>query len=254
MGEPNLKPRIDVLTAKSEKTGVAWAVEHFFRRFRTVAFALYVLPLGAVSALCLGLSAAPGLFLFDWINGQTADWLAPFRYAALGCGISFGFYIYGVCLILIVPLANFLIPLRVKPFRGPVFSLEMMPWYFHNALTYLVRYTFLEFVTPSPYNILFYRLMGMKIGKGVVINTTNISDPCMITLGDNVTVGGSAHIFAHSAQKGFIIIEPLNIGAGTTIGLKASVMGGSEVGKNVTIRPHAVVLPKMRIPDGGHVE
>ncbi len=58
-----------------------------------------------------------------------------------------------------------------------------------------------------------------------LINTTNISDPCMITLGDYVTVGGSVTIFGHYGQKGYLIIEPVEIGNGTTIGLKSSIMG-----------------------------
>ena len=114
----------------------------------------------------------------------------------------------------------------------------------------MVRLSFLDFVTPSPLNVLFYRMMGMKIGKGVVINTTNISDPSLITLGDYVTVGGSATIFAHYGQKGYLIIAPVTVGSGTNIGLKASIMGGVTVGKNVTIKPHVALLPKTDIPDG----
>jgi acetyltransferase-like isoleucine patch superfamily enzyme len=114
----------------------------------------------------------------------------------------------------------------------------------------MVRFTFLEFITPSPLNILFYRMMGMKIGKGVVINSSNISDPCLITLGDYVTVGGSATIFAHYGQRGYLVVAPVVIGKGTNIGLKASVMGGSVIGENVMIKPHTAVLPKTQIPDG----
>ena len=63
------------------------------------------------------------------------------------------------------------------------------PWYFHNAYTYIVRYTFLEFITPTPLNLLFYKMMGMKIGKGAHINTTNISDPGLIEIGDLPAAG-----------------------------------------------------------------
>ena len=56
-------------------------------------------------------------------------------------------------------------PFRVKPFRGGYFSLQSVPWYIHNALTYIVRYTFLEFVTPTPLNTLFYKMMGMELVK-----------------------------------------------------------------------------------------
>ena len=92
-------------------------------------------------------------------------------------------------------------------------------------------------------------MMGMKVGKGVMINSTNISDPCLITLGNYVTIGGSATVFAHYAQKGYLIIAPTTIDDGANIGLKASVMGGVHVGKNVNVLPHACVLPKTVLPD-----
>ncbi|MGZ3723044.1 MAG: hypothetical protein ACXVA9_08950, partial [Bdellovibrionales bacterium] len=192
----------------------------------------------------------PALAWFNFINDSTAKWPLLFHYAAGGFGLASAYFIFGVSLIFVVPAMNFIMPFRVKPFRGPYYSLQAIPWFVHNGLTYMVRYMFLEFVTPSPLNILFYRMMGMKIGKGVVINSTNISDPSLITLGDYVTVGGSATIFAHYGQKGYLVISPVKVGKGTNIGLKASIMGGSTIGEDVMIKPHSAVLPKTTIPDG----
>ncbi len=199
---------------------------------------------------CVGLAAGCGLFVFDLFRGVSSSWHPLLQYMMMGCGISFGYFTYGVALVFIIPAANFLMPFRVKAFRGPFYSLQAIPWFIHNALTYMVRYTFLEFLTPSPLNVLFYRMMGAKIGKGVVINSTNISDPGLLTLGDYVTVGGSATIFSHYGQKGFLIVAPTVIGDYTNIGLKASIMGGVSVGKNVTIKPHSALLPKTIVRDG----
>ena len=93
-------------------------------------------------------------------------------------------------------------------------------------------------------------MMGMKIGKGTVINTTYISDPSMISLGEKVTLGGSVTIVGHYGQAGLLIISPVKIGNNCTIGLKCSVMGGATIGDNVKIMPHSVVMPKTTIPDG----
>jgi acetyltransferase-like isoleucine patch superfamily enzyme len=144
---------------------------------------------------------------------------------------------------------NKLLPLKVKPLRASWYSLSVIPWYYHNALTYLVRYTFLDFITPTPLNKLFYQMMGMKIGKGTMINTSNISDPCLIELGDYVTIGGSASLVAHYGQKGMLIIEPLVVKDKATIGLKASLFGDVIVGKGALVKAHEVVMPKTRIPD-----
>ena len=255
MEEQSLKlvPKEDVLTTSSDKPGMTGLVETFLRRFRTLAFILFIAPLGAVCCLSIGLALSPAIFVFHTVSHLSADWVMPLRYVALGCGISMAFMTYGFSLVFIVPAVNLLMP-RVRAFRGPWYSLGAIPWYTHNGLTYMVRYTFLDFITPTPVNILFYRMMGMKIGKGVMINTSNISDPCMITLGDYVTVGGSAHLLAHYGQKGYLVIAPVKIGHGTNIGLKASIMGGAQIGEKVMIKPHAAVLPRTEIPDGSTVD
>ncbi len=252
MAERNLKLRDDVLRETSDKAGLAGIAETFLRRFRTLAFLLLLSPLALVCGLSIGLAASPAIFVFEFVSQSTSAWPPILHYVAMGCGFALAFLTYGLSLIFIVPALNFLMP-RVRAFRGPWFSLPAIPWYIHNGLTYMVRYTFLDFITPTPVNILFYKMMGMKVGKGCVINTSNISDPCMITLGDYVTVGGSAHIMAHYGQKGFLVVAPVSVGKGTNIGLKASIMGGAVIGENVVIKPHSAVLPKAEVPDGGVV-
>ena len=242
--------REDVHSTTSRQSGFMGLFETFLRRFRTLSFALLLSPLAVVCCFCIGVSAAPGIYIFHAIDDWTAHWPLIFHYAACGFGLAFGFLTYGFTLIFVVPAVNFIIPFRVKAFRGPWYSIPAIPWFIHNGLTYMVRYTFLEFITPTPMNVLFYRMMGMKIGKGVLINTSHISDPSLITLGDYVTVGGSATIFAHSGQRGYLIIEPVTIGKGTNIGLKASIMGGAQIGENVTVRPHSVVLPRAKVGNG----
>ncbi len=229
--------REDVLTEKSNAKGLEGVFETLLRRFRNTGFITLLSMLAVVCCAALGMAAAPALYWFDYVSIATENWSPLAHYMALGFGLSSAYLVYGLSLIFVVPLFNFLMPFKVKAFRGPWYSLAAVPWYVHNGLTYMVRFTFLEFITPSPLNILFYRMMGMKIGKGCVINTANISDPCLITLGDYVTVGGSATIFAHYGQKGYLVIAPVTVGAGTNIGLKASIMGGSTVGENVTILP-----------------
>lgn len=240
--------RENVYLDKSKKTGVSGLLEIILRRFRIGAFLIALAPLYLVGVLAMGISATPGMMLFDYIYGATQDWFSVLHYAAMGTAFFTGYLLYGISIIFIIPFFNLILPFRVKPFRGSYFSLESVPWYIHNALTYIVRYTFLEFITPTPLNALFYRMMGMKIGKGSFINTTNISDPSLIEIGDRVTIGGSVHIFAHYGQKGYLVLSKVKIGDGVNVGIKATIMGDVTIGSGAMIAPHEVVLPKSRIP------
>ncbi len=242
--------REDVDATTSGRQGISGLLETGLRRFRVASYMIALIPLYIIGMLAMGISATPGVYLFQFISESSLAFPGLFHHLAVACSLVIAYFLYGLTLIFVIPLFNFLMPFRLKPFRGMYYSLDAVPWYFHNAFTYIVRYTFLEFVTPTPINILFYKMMGMKIGKGVHLNTTNISDPSLIEIEDKVTIGGSVHIIAHYASKGYLIVERVKIHKGTTIGLKATIMGDVEIGEGAVIAPHEVILPKSRIPAG----
>ncbi len=176
-----------------------------------------------------------------------ADW---YYYPLLGLAIVVCYFTYGAALILIAPLLNLVLGGRLKPIKAPAVSFKSIPWYVHAALTLIVRYTILEIITPTPYQQLYYRLMGMKIGRKVWINSAAIADPSLISLEDNVTIGGSASLMAHYAQGGNLVIEPVRICQGATIGMRAIIMGGVEVGARAKVLAGSFVLPNTKIPPG----
>jgi len=250
MEEKNKEKRINVHATTSDRGGLAGFFETILRKFRLVSYIIALIPLYFICIFAFAISVTPAIYFYMYVTKFAAALPEPLYFLTIAGCITSGYFIYGFTLIFVVPLFNFLMPFRLKPFRSSYYSLESVPWYFHNAFTYMVRYTFLEFVTPTPMNILFYKMMGMKIGKNAHINTTNISDPKMIEIGDNVTIGGSVHIIAHYASKGFLIVEKVKIHDHATIGLKASIMGAVEIGKKAVIGPHEVILPKTKIPAG----
>lgn len=244
------KKRVDTDPQSTSHTGLKGLYELALRRFKTLVYLLTIFPLYCLGGLFMGLSLVPGIALFQWANELTAQagWFV--RYPALGVSIGVGFFLFGFSLILIAPTANWLLRTTPKTFRGPYYSIDFIQWFIHNSFTYLVRYTFLEFITPTPFNLLFFKLMGMKIGAGTQINSSNISDPALIEMGDKVTIGGSATLCAHYGMGGYLILAPVKIGNKVTIGLKASVMGGVTIGDEAKVLPHSVVLPKTVIPAG----
>ncbi|MBN8223140.1 MAG: hypothetical protein J0L53_19665 [Spirochaetes bacterium] len=211
---------------------------------------LALLPLAAIFIALLGTALVPAVGVFRGAAQLAQDLPLWGQYFSYGVGIAAAFFAYGFSLMLVIPAACFVLRAYAREYRGPYFSAEALRWYFSNALLYLVRYTFLEFVTPTPFGNIFYKLMGMKIGDGVFINTTHISDPAMIEIGDHVTVGGSAVLVAHYAQSGYLIVAPVSVGKGATIGLRATVMGDVVIGAGARVLPNSVVLPKTRIAAG----
>lgn len=226
------------------------AIDRFVRRFNGISYGVAVLGLYAIGASALGVALFPGLWLVQrWGVGL---WQAggPGHLFLLALLVSASLFVWGFSLLVVVPVYNFLLPTRLRPFRGGYFTAAAIPWYLHNGLFYLVRFTFLPFVTLTPFGILFLRAMGMRMGKRPRITTELISDPCMITLGDDVAIGGSAHIFCHYGGGGHLVIAPVTIGHRATIGLGATIMGDVIVGDGATVLAHSVLLPGSRVGPG----
>lgn len=226
------------------------AIDRFIRRFNNVSHVLATLAIYALAALALGLALAPAFWLIHrvWeISAGLPEWQ---RWPARGVSGGVAFFIFGFGLIVVVPIFNFLLPTRVRPFHGSYYTLAAVPWYLHNALFYLVRYTFLPFVTFTPFGLWFLRAMGMNIGRGTVVNSECLSDVRLLTLGEHVAVGGNVRIFAHYGGGGHLTIAPVTIGDGVTLGLGSTVMGNVVIGSEALILPHSVLLPGSRVGDG----
>lgn len=244
---------MDINSEKSKKKGISAVVENVFRKFQVFGFIFFVLLIALVYIFCIAVAIVPGALFYQWFSPLTVE--SHFLIKAFGVGLigAVGFMGFILGLLIIVPIMNLPCLPFVKAHRGPWFSIESIPWFYHNSLTYLVRYTILDFITPSPLNILFFRSMGMKIGKGAMINSSNISDPCLIKIDDYVTIGGSAFLMAHYGMKGFLIIDKLHIKKGAIIGLCAKVLGGVTIGEKAVIAPNVSILPKTIVRDGEKV-
>jgi acetyltransferase-like isoleucine patch superfamily enzyme len=209
------------------------------------------LPFMALAILVAGLALGVGVFVFEQcFSGPLAAVTSWWRYPLTGLALAASYFAYGLSLLVIAPVLNFLLGGKLDPYRGSAVSFAALRWYVHCTMTLVVRYSFLEFVTPSALAQLFYRLMGMKIGSGVTINSTAIADPSLIEIEDGATIGGSASVLAHYAQGGYLVIAPVRIGAGATIGMRAVIMGGVEVGAKAKVLAGSFVLPNTKIPAG----
>jgi len=226
------------------------AVDRFIRRFNRVSYGLAVVAIFVMAATAVGLALVPSLLIVDWLGPPVWHGHGWLRWPALGMLLGAAAFVWGFALLVVVPVFNLLLPTRLRAFDGGYFTAAAVPWYLHNGLFYLVRFTFLPFVTLTPMGIWFLRAMGMRMGKRPRITTEYFTDVSMITLGDDVSIGGSAQIFCHYGGAGRLVIAPVTIGSRATIGEKATVMGDVDVGEGATVLAHSVLLPGTRVGAG----
>lgn len=241
------KDKLDIHSTDSQLKGWQGAIEKVLRKNKGFAYLLAIILTATAYSICLTSSFTPGFYILSKAWDLTVSYNEVLRAMILAFSLTISIFLFASILLITIPLLNKLVPMKKENWRGTYYSLKVIPWFYHNALVFLARYTVLNFVQSTPIINMFYSAMGMKIGKGCIINSVNIQDPCLIELGDHVTIGGSATIFCHYGQAGFLVIAPVKIGKGATIGLKASIMGDVIIEDHVLIPAHTAILPKSRI-------
>lgn len=93
---------------------------------------------------------------------------------------------------------------------------------------------------PAPFMRLIYLALGAKIGTNSY-SAGAILDPHLTTIGNDSIVGHDAVIFAHAIEGRHLAYHPVVIGNNVTIGTKAIIMPGVEIGDGAVICAGAVV-------------
>jgi non-ribosomal peptide synthetase-like protein len=108
----------------------------------------------------------------------------------------------------------------------------------------------LEFMKGTPWLPLLMRLMGAKTGKRVWMQTADITEFDMVSIGDDAALnrdsGPQTHLFEDRVMK----IGPVKIGARTSIGAKSIVLYDSEIGDDVKLSALSLIMKGEQLQDG----
>jgi non-ribosomal peptide synthetase-like protein len=100
----------------------------------------------------------------------------------------------------------------------------------------------LDFMRGTPWLPIILRLMGVKTGKRVWLNTTDITEQDMVHIGDDTALnedcGPQTHLFEDRVMK----VGPVKIGKRCSIGARSIILYDSEIGDNVNIEPLSLVM------------
>ncbi len=210
-------------------------------RWATPVQAVMTLGLYVQLSVLGGLGATPGLYALSRVVDATAGWGRLPRIAALSVGVFAAYFSYALCVIFVVGAFRLVTRAGTPLGRYPYYSLKGFQWASYNALILLVRYTCINFMRVTPFINLFHRMMGMKLGARVQINTAVIGDSNLIEIGDDTVIGGDVTLVAHAAERGDLVTGRVKIGRRVTVGLMAVIFPGVEIGDGAVVAANAVL-------------
>ena len=207
----------------------------------TVAQLIFTFLLYLAVILIMGLALAPSLLFFYHIWLQVANLAITIRMILLGCALAAAFFMYGICLMVIVGLLRIVFKLNLKEGEYHIASAGAAKWAFINALFLLVATTFMDFILLTPLANLFYRLMGARLGKNVQINSKFCADISLLEIGDESVIGGHATVICHSFERNRLILKKVKLGKKVIVGLNSVILPGCEIGDGALIAAGSVL-------------
>ena len=192
--------------------------------------------------LVVGLALLPAVLFVKlfWFRGSPL---------LLAFAFGIGYLIFGLAYLVLVVLIRLLIGFRSREGDYPFLSSYAIRWAFLGSLVGLAKILILDHIKGMPLLNGFYRLMGARIGRNVMINSSNLYDFDLIEIGDDAFIGGDAVIIGHVGEKGMLRIRPVRIGARCTVGQSSVVFPGAVMEEGsvlgaLSLLPKGKTLPR----------
>ena len=216
---------------------------------KRASICIWLLHFLAIAILGIGLFPMIFFFYSVWqFMGQYPVWL---KILTFSFSIALGYFIFGVTLIFTSVFVKNIFNFRVVPGLHRIHSKEALLWMAYNSMILLVNNAFLDVLRLSPFQTLFYRSMGAKVGNDVNINTGGLADLSLLEIGDNVMIGGGVALICHASERGFLRLAPTKIGNNVSIGIGTIILPDCQIGDGASISPCSLLPKGTRIPPKG---
>ncbi|MDB5366050.1 MAG: lgrD 1 [Rhodospirillales bacterium] len=136
-----------------------------------------------------------------------------------------------------VPL-KWLIIGRIKPGDYDAYGLYAFRFWLVRRLLNMAP---VRFLVHSPLLNTYYRLLGAKIGAGVVLGTDAIMAPDLLTIEAGTTIGKDAQMLGYEIVRGRLRIGPIRVGARSYVGTNSVLALDTVLGEDVLIADQSLV-------------
>ncbi len=217
-------------------------------------FAWAVVSVFVVESLAFGLSFLAPYGFWAWHRTWPieATWL---RVMILAMAAIPAYLVFAITFAALSAWAMRLLGWRPPP-RGElrVAALEwsLLNWIRYTISVHVVRIFAGTFLRTTPLWTLYMRLNGAKLGRRCWVNSLDVTDHCLLEFGDDVVIGGGAHLSGHTVEAGVVKFAPVRLGSGVTVGVAANIEIGVVAGPRCQIGALAAV-PKFAALDGDSI-
>ncbi len=110
-------------------------------------------------------------------------------------------------------------------------------------------------LSGTPLQNIYFRLMGSKIGSGVVLNSSLFSCFDVLTIGTGTSVGAETQVLGYRIEKGALVIAPTHIGKNCSVGIHSCIGLNTKMEDNshlgdLSLLPDGCAVPQFEVWQG----
>ena len=208
----------------------------FFQRY-AIEFFRVVLP---ATLFILFASLIANATSYLQVEKDLGDLFIVFPFLYIGAGLLG---------ILVTALLKWIIIGRYKPAKKPLWSnyvwrSELVTGVYENFLVLF----FLNILTGTPFIKYPLRLLGCKIGKGVCLYTTQITEFDLIKIDDNSVLNDNCTLQTHLFEDRVMKMSYVDIGKECSVGGMAVVLYDSKMEDRSILEPLSVLMKNETLP------
>lgn len=209
------------------------------------------IPSATLLVVLLAMAVAPAYALVHLILGQLPA-STPLLMHGLVLGLAMPAAYALLCILFptLVVASRWLLPHRGQEGTIALTSPRMFVWYHALLCTHAVNRIAGPLLRALGLYKWFARGMGMKIGRGSLLNTTNLYDLDLLEIGNDVVVGGDAFLTGHIVEGRQLIRRKIRIGSRSVIGLHAVILPGATIDADCHVGALALVPKNVHLHAG----
>jgi acetyltransferase-like isoleucine patch superfamily enzyme len=212
-----------------------------------------VLSVFVAESVFLGLAVLPAVAFWSWHYRWAGipEWA---RIVFLASAFVPAYLLFAAGLMLYSALGSKLLGWRTRPdlvTRVSDFDWPLVDWARYLVTTHVVRLFAGAVFRSTPVWVMYMRLNGARVGRGVWVNSLGLMDHCLLEIGGGAVIGSDAHVSGHIVESGILKTARVRIGPRVTIGIGAVVEIGAEIGDGAQVGALSVVPKHARLEPGG---
>ncbi|MBC3886648.1 Pls/PosA family non-ribosomal peptide synthetase [Undibacterium griseum] len=175
------------------------------------------------------------------------------RWAEVLYYLSAAGLLYGIGSFTFVLILKWLLIFRYQKASAPMWT--PFVW-FSEGITNLYEGiavpNFMRYLRGTPWLPVAFNLLGCRIGRGVYMDTTDITEFDCVSIGDYSEINALACPQTHLFEDRVMKIDQVNIGSRVYMGARSSVLYGAVVGDNASLGALTLVMKGEYIPAGSN--